>query len=205
MKMALMIILCIAAMALLLFGCATTRKGYESAKYTLVLADGAMEIRDYPALIVAQTPMPEAGNQSQNNGFMNLFRYISGQNEGQQKIAMTTPVLVVGTASRSAPATNAAMAFVMPAKYALNDLPRPVATNVALRRVEAARYATRRFTGLRHDALLTRETEALLRWMEARQLVPLDTPFFAFYDPPWTPGFLRRNEVLVRIPSPPAP
>ena len=203
MKIVLLIALGIMVIAVVMvFGCATTRKGYESAKYTVVVADESTEVRDYPALIVAETPMPETGGRAQNSGFMSLFRYISGNNERQQKIPMTTPVLMVGTATNSATSTNASMAFVMPGKFSFGDLPRPTTTNVILRQMEPARYAVRRFSGSRNDALLTRESEALLRWLETKTITPLAAPFFAFYDPPWTPGFLRRNEVLVRIPSP---
>ena len=202
MKIVLLIALGIMVIAVVIvFGCATTRKGYESAKYTVVVADESTEVRNYPALIVAETPMPETGDRAQNSGFMNLFQYISGNNERQQKIPMTTPVLVVGTATNSA-STNAAMAFVMPGKFSFGDLPRPTTTNVILRQMEPARYAVRRFSGSRKDALLARETETLLRWLETKNIAPLAAPFFAFYDPPWTPGFLRRNEVLIRIPSP---
>ena len=85
MKIVLLIALGIMVIAVVMvFGCATTRKGYESAKYTVVVADESTEVRDYPALIVAETPMPETGGRAQNSGFMSLFRYISGNNERQQ-------------------------------------------------------------------------------------------------------------------------
>ncbi|MCX6997681.1 MAG: heme-binding protein [Kiritimatiellaeota bacterium] len=180
-------------------GCATSRKGYESPAYTVVRSAGAVEIRDYPALIVAQTPLAGTGGRSQNGGFMNLFHYIAGENEGRKKLPMTTPVLVAPAAERSTADTNASMAFIMPEKYALTDLPRPAGTNVTLRRVEAARYAVRRFSGRRDAAAQARETEALVRWMMAQGYAPLGAPLYAFYDPPWTPGFLRRNEVLLRF------
>ncbi len=185
-------------------GCATSRKGYESPAYRVVLSAGAVEVRDYPALIVAQTSMVGAGGRSQNGGFMNLFHYITGANEGRKKLPMTTPVLVAANADSSAADTNAFMAFIMPGKYALGDLPQPAGTNVTLRRVEATRYAVRRFSGARDTAAQARESEALVRWMAARGYAPLDAPLYAFYDPPWTPGFLRRNEVLLRFQGGPA-
>jgi hypothetical protein len=36
--------------------------------------------------------------------------------------------------------------------------------------------------------------------MQQNKLQEAGTPFSAYYDPPWTPGFLRRNEVLIPIP-----
>ena len=180
-------------------GCATSRKGYASPAYTVVRSAGAVEVRDYPALIVAQTPLAETGGRSQNGGFMNLFHYIAGENEGRKKLPMTTPVLVAPAAERRTADTNASMAFIMPGDMAFADLPRPAGTNVTLRRVAAARYAVRRFSGRRDAAAQVRETEALARWMATQGYAPLDAPLYAFYDPPWTPGFLRRNEVLIRF------
>ena len=187
----------VALVAVVAAGCATSRRGYESAAYKVVGPAGAMEVRDYPELVVAQTPL--AGpNGGPNGGFMNLFRYISGANAGQKKLPMTTPVFIASEAEGAA-ATNSSMSFVMPSQYALADLPRPADAQVSLRRVAAARYAARRFSGRRIEKLLDRETAALRQWMVSQGYQPVGAPLYAFYDPPWTPGFLRRNEVLFRF------
>jgi hypothetical protein len=98
-----------AATSLILAGCRTTRAGYESAPYKVVRSDGQFEVRDYPALTVVETPMARGGNGA-DSGFNRLFGFITGGNEAKQKIAMTTPVFMSGSAS------NSTMAFVMPAK-----------------------------------------------------------------------------------------
>ena len=76
---------------LLLTGCKFTRAGYESAPYKVVRAHGKFELRDSPALTVVETSMA-TGSPDGNKGFSRLFRFITGGNEAQQKIAMTTPV-----------------------------------------------------------------------------------------------------------------
>ncbi|PHX93866.1 MAG: hypothetical protein CK546_07975 [Pedosphaera sp.] len=63
--------------------------GYESAPYRVVRSDGKFELRDYPALTVVETPM--ANPNGSDGSFMRLLRFITGANEGKQKIAMTTP------------------------------------------------------------------------------------------------------------------
>jgi len=79
---------------LFLVGCRVTRGGYESASYQVVRSSGKFELRDYPVLMVVETPMAPTGN-SADGSFMRLFRFITGGNEAKQKIAMTTPVFNV--------------------------------------------------------------------------------------------------------------
>ena len=71
----------------------TARAGYESAPYEVIESDGNIEIREYPDLVLAST---EAKFDARGNdgSFMRLFRYISGNNESDQKIEMTTPVFM---------------------------------------------------------------------------------------------------------------
>ena len=176
----------------LLTGCTATRAGYESAGYKVVRKSGAFEIRDYPTLTVISTPMSAATPADADGSFMRLFRFITGANEAKQKIAMTTPVFMSGSDS------NATMAFVLPAKLKADAVPKPSDAAVTVRELPAGRFAVLRFSGgqsAKHDA------EALGRlraWMQAEGLKELSPPVYAYFDPPWTPGFLRRNEVMLR-------
>jgi hypothetical protein len=128
-----------------------------------------------------------------NSGFNKLFRFIMGGNSKTEKIAMTTPVLVNPDSS------NSSMAFVMPGKYALSELPQPADQSVSLRKIDAARYVVMRFSGARSSKSQDEATARLLAWARSKGLEPLSAPDFAYYDPPWIPGFLRRNEVRVRV------
>ena len=177
--------------ALILVGCQATRAGYESAPYQVVRASGKFAVRDYPALRVVETPLAHAGKDA-DGSFTRLFRFITGANEGKQKIAMTTPVFMSGSN------TNTTMAFVLPAKSKADAVPKPSDAAVTVRELPAGRFAVLRFSGGRsakHDA------EALGRlraWMQAEGLKELSPPVYGYFDPPWTPGFLRRNEVMLR-------
>ncbi len=174
----------------LMAGCQATRASYESAPYTVVQADGMFELRDYPALTVVETPMAK-GNGS-DGSFMRLFRFISGTNNQKQKIAMTTPVFMSGSAG------NATMAFVLPAKMRSGEVPKPSDSTVTVSELPAGRFAVLRFSGSQNSK---NEAEALAKlkvWMEAEHLSELSSPVYGYFDPPWTPGFLRRNEVMLR-------
>jgi len=173
-------------------GCRTARSAYESAPYRVVRADGKFELRDYPALTVVETPMAQRGSGA-DRSFMRLFRFISGGNEAKAKIAMTTPVFMLGSES------NATMAFVLPAKMKLSDVPKPADGAVQVRELPAGRFAVLRFSGGRNTR---NEAEALTRlrdWLAKEKLSSTGSPVYGYFDPPWTPGFLRRNEVMLPV------
>ncbi len=184
----------ILAVALVVVGCKTTRGGYESAPYTVVRSNGDIEVRDYPALTVVETPMA-SGGVGADGSFNRLFRFITGGNDATQKIAMTTPVLM----SRSG--TNASMAFVMPAKLKSGDVPKPKDEQVRVRELEAGRFAVLRFSGGRNAHNEAESLERLRALMKAEGLRESSPPIYGYFDPPWTPAFLRRNEVMVRTGS----
>ena len=157
----------------------------------MVRADGKFELRDYPSLAVVETPMAASGN-SDDGSFMRLFRFITGANEAKQKIAMTTPVFMSGQD------TNRTMAFVLPAKLKSGEVPKPADGAVTVRELPGGRFAVLRFSGGRSAK---RESETLARlqtWLAAQDLKASALPVYGYFDPPWTPSFLRRNEVMLR-------
>jgi hypothetical protein len=188
------LLILVVAAALGLAGCKATRGGYESAPYKTVRSSGKFEVRDYPALTVVETPM-SSDRSGSDSSFNHLFRFITGGNEAKQKIAMTTPVLMSGSG------TNATMAFVMPAKLKTAEVPKASDASVAVRELAAGRFAVLRYRGGRNAK---KEAESLARLktrMEAEQLSVLSPPVYGYFDPPWTPSLLRRNEVMLRTDS----
>ncbi len=178
------------AVALTLAGCQATRAGYESAPNKVVRADGKFEVRDYPALTVVETTMTSSGNAA-DGSFNRLFGFITGRNEAKQKIAMTTPVFMSGNDS------NRTMAFVMPAKMNTGQAPKPAEASVTVRELPAGRFAVLRFSGGRNEKHEVEALAQLRTWMAAEGLSGSSPPVFGYFDPPWTPPFLRRNEVML--------
>lgn len=188
----------------------TTRAGYESAEYKVIESEGDYEVREYPDLmLVATTTKIDA--QGRDGSFMKLFRYISGANESEQKISMTTPVFMQKNTVESGDQADSQvqMGFVMPKEVAVAGVPSPTGPDVDVRKRAGGRFAVLRFSG-RLNADLAKESEAKLRaWMEAKGLVADDSAATpnnpgsgvesASYDPPFTPGPLRRNEILIRL------
>ena len=174
------------------------RAAYESAEYKVVASDGKFEVREDPDLmLVATTTKQDA--QGRDGSFMKLFSYISGANETKQKISMTTPVFMENNKEASVQ-----MGFVMPKEVAIKGVPKPTGEQVDVRKRVGGRFAVVRFSG-QLTSKQAKESEAKLRaWMETKGLVADDSVEgsnveTAGYDPPFTPGPLRRNEVLIRL------
>jgi len=168
----------------------TSRAAIETPAYKVVRADGKFEIRDYPALSVVTTTLEGVG---MNGGFRKLFGFITGDNEAKKKIEMTSPVLIDSAKDKRT------MSFIMPKKAVETGVPKPAGENVTLGKVDAGRYAVLRFGGGRTTKNENAAIVKLKTWLDAQKLTGRGDPLFAYYDPPWTPIFLRRNEVLVRI------
>jgi DNA gyrase inhibitor GyrI len=173
-------------------GCAAVRAGYDTAPYKVVRKDGNFELRTYPALVLAETPM-----RNSNDGFRRLFRYISGNNAAKQKIAMTTPVYMTGEN------TNATMAFVMPKNMSASATPKPGEESVTIRETTGGQYAVWRFSGGRNGENEELALAALQSRLAQENMKSKGGPIFGYFDPPWTPSFVRRNEVMLRLATTP--
>ena len=176
----------------LVAGGATAHAGYETASYRVVRQDGNFELREYPALTLAETPM-----RGMNGGFMRLFHFIGGENAAKKKIAMTTPVLI-----SHAGTTNATMGFVMPASLGTNGTPAPTQSDVVVKQIPAGRFAVYCFSGGRSVKNSTNALAQLTGWLARQKISPQGEPVFAYFDPPWTLTFVRRNEVMFRVTQP---
>ena len=175
------------------------RAAYESAEYKVITSDGKFEVREYPDLmLVATTTKLDA--QGRDGSLMKLFRYISGANQSDKKISMTTPVFMENDKADSA----VQMGFVMPKNVSAEGVPTPTGEGVDVRKRARGRFAVLRFSG-QLIAKSAKESEAKIRtWMATKGLVADDSVESsgvetAGYDPPFTPGPLRRNEILIRL------
>lgn len=182
----------------------------EHARYSVVEAMGDIEIRDYAPQIVAEMTVAGERDAAIKEGFRRLAGYIFGDNSPQQKIAMTAPVVQQprGAGEKIAMTAPVAQAragdawvvrFTMPASHTLASLPRPNNAEVRLVETPATRMAAVRFSGIAGDADLAENETKLLRQAAAQGLTVKGAAQYAFYDPPWTLPWNRRNEVMVEV------
>ena len=172
----------------------TARSAYESAENAVLESDSPFETREYPDLQMATTDT-QFEAQGNDGSFMRLFRYISGANEQEQKVAMTTPVFM----EPEADGTQGQMGFVIPKHVAEQRVPEPTSEQVHIRTRAGGRFAVIRFAGRMNRETVVNAEEQLRTWMKKKGLVGDGDAELAGYDPPWTPGLFRRNEVLVRL------
>lgn len=174
----------------------------EQPDYTVVAADGDFELRDYPAMVVAEAAVAGDRQEGVRQGFRALASYIFAKDREGDRIAMTAPVIQQSADRQAAerqPDAGWRVRFVMPSEFDLDDLPRPAGEDVELHRWPPMRFAAVRFSGRADDAEFARHETRLRDWLVERSLEAEGTPLLAYYDDPWTPGLLRRNEVLIRV------
>lgn len=164
----------------------------EEAVFTPVGKRDTVEFRDYAEHILASVSIKGTFESAPNIGFGPLVRYISGENRDRTQLAMTAPVFHEATHDSSH-----TISFVLP--HETRHVPIPVRTGVSTHTVPAMTVAVQRFAGGWSEQR-ARRVEAQLRQRLQEWGVSIVGPaLFARYDPPWKPGFLRRNEVLIPI------
>jgi len=182
-------------------------KNIENPDYHLIASKKDIEIRDYAPMIVAEVEVSGERQRAIREGFTMLADYIFGNNisdknigmaakvthEESEKIAMTAPVM------QQQHRDKWKIRFMMPKKYSLKTLPKPKSKDVVLIALPAQRYAVLRFSGLPDDDNIKQHLEELQAYISAETWKVRGGPILAFYNPPWTLPFLRRNEVMVEI------
>ena len=179
----------------------------EQAKYTVVTTSDNIEIRDYAPMLVAEVEVTGDRKESINQGFRLIADFIFGNNSAAQKVAMTTPVIqqpsekiaMTAPVIQQGDGNTWKVRFVMPAEYTIDTLPKPNNKAVKIERIEGKRFAVIRFSGLAGNDSLKEKTNLLNAYIDTNKLSTISTPVFAFFNPPWTLPFMRRNEVMIEI------
>jgi len=181
----------------------------EEPAFKPVLREGAFELRDYPALVVAEVTVTGDQKEAASKGFRLLAGYIFGGNKRRQSIAMTAPVaqqaasqkiaMTAPVAQTQTTAGTWTVRFTMPSAYTLQTLPVPDDARVNLRNIEPARCAVLRFSGLAQPDDVEARSKELLALVNSHRLRAIGSVSLAQYNPPWTLWFLRRNEVMVEV------
>lgn len=204
-KMSLFIIVGLIALAGVLWGPIVSN--VEQAKYTVRQKDGAFELRDYAPMIVAEVAVSGKREEAINQGFRLIADYIFGNNTTSQKVDMTAPVIQQPSEkiAMTAPVLQQpdgnlwTVRFVMPSAYSMEKLPKPNNPKVVLKDIPAKNFAVVRFSGLSRQETLKRYSDELSKFVASRKLEPVSEPVYAFFNPPWTLPFLRRNEIMIEV------
>jgi hypothetical protein len=171
----------------------------EQQSYQVLQVYPGFELRRYPEHLVAEVDVTGPFGVAGNLAFPRLARYIGGHNRDSRKVAMTAPVL-----QEQDPRSGVfVVGFVMPSDVAPEDLPEPEDPSVRTRLVPAHTAAALRFSGRWSRSAYEAQSERLRQMLADEGLAVVGRPRYARFDPPWTPWFLRRNEVVIPVGDPP--
>ncbi len=181
----------------------------EEPAYDVLLETKHYEVRRYASYIVAEVDVDDDFKRAGNSAFRVLAGYIFGDNEPQQKMQMTAPVESRESVrmNMTAPVTSQSKdgdgvftySFVMERKYTMETLPKP--TNPDVRLVERPEriMAVHRYSGTWSEKRYEEHEKILLDALATDRVETKAAPVFARYNAPFTPWFLRRNEIMIEI------
>ena len=204
-------------------GGVTARSRTETPKYKVEKSTADFEVRRYESRLVAEVRVSGDPRQASGNGFRVLAGYIFGNNVPAEEIAMTSPVerrpagegeeIAMTSPVEQRPAARGDgdpeadlatskswwVTFTMPSKWDEKSLPKPKDDRIRIVRIPVQRVAVVTFSGNPSAPKVEQRKDALLAAVRKAGLEPDGVPTYARYDPPWTPAFMRRNEIMLRL------
>ncbi|KPK34791.1 MAG: hypothetical protein AMK70_06705 [Nitrospira bacterium SG8_35_1] len=185
-------------------------RGIEHPQYLVLKKHHGYEVREYEPLLAAEVFVKGTQQESLRRGFKILFDYISGNNLKQESIKMTAPVMQQPEEnsqriSMTAPVMQEqredahVISFMMPGNYTLETLPVPRDPAVTIVKRGSRKVAVARFAGYAPEEKVMKKQAKLKELLEKDGYRILSSVHLALYNPPWTPPFMRRNEVMFEI------
>lgn len=167
----------------------------EEPAYTVVATHDGVEYRQYDAYLVAGTLIRGETDRdsASNQGFRRLFKYISGDNAPNKSISMTAPV------QQTPSAEGWKINFIVPAEYSQQTVPAPASADVRIEEVPAQLMAVIRYSGRWTDKNLQQHADELRQKLATAGITMRGEIVSAAYNAPFTPPFMRRNEVMVAV------
>ncbi|MBW9261727.1 MAG: heme-binding protein [Candidatus Thiodiazotropha sp. (ex. Lucinisca nassula)] len=198
----------IAAMVLLTAIGAKQVMAIEEAQYDVVQKESDFEIRDYAPHILAETFVTGAMEDAGKAAFGHLFDYISGNNQSRKEVTMTAPVgqqpagekiKMTAPVGQQPDSEGWVVSFMMPSEFTIETLPIPNDSKVTLREVPPQRMAAIRYSGFWSESSYLEHKAELVQWINEAGLTITGEPVWARYNAPFTPWFMRRNEILIPV------
>ena len=181
----------------------------EEPEYQVVRQLADVEVRQYAAYAVAEVVVPGPADAAGGQAFPILAGYIFGKNQGDRKLAMTAPVTQAAVPAKlemTAPVTQTTAAsggfvvqFVLPKGVTRENAPEPLDARVQLRDVAPTQVAVIRYSGFWSESNYNDHLATLQAALRAAGLTWTGDAVYARYNPPFTPWFMRRNEIWLHV------
>ncbi len=165
----------------------------KEPKYTVLESHDEIELRLYEPFMVAEVKISGVRKEAIRSGFRILANYIFGGNKTSTKIPMSIPVTQQKTGNLWR------IRFMLTEASDLKNPPKPNDPLIELLSIPEKKFAAIRFSGIFSDKKIQKYTEKLQNHALSRKWTLNKDPILAFYNPPWTLFFLRRNEILIEI------
>lgn len=161
----------------------------EMPEYQILNSSGNIEHRSYKSFIVASVIVSGERVDALKQGFKKLAAYIS-----HNKIPMTAPVHLKQVEEKWK------VSFIMPKDYSIINLTQ--APGISFEELKPSEFIVIRFSGLVNSENKAKYLRELMQYVQTSNLLVVGEPIYAFYNPPWTLPFLRRNEIMLMLKRP---
>ena len=166
----------------------------EEPDYIVLKKENDIEIRQYKNFLTASIEMEGDRKEAIGKGFRSLFKYISGENKNKESISMTVPVMQKSTGNN-----KWSISFVVPKKFNLQNVPQPDNQSVKIKNNPDLKVIAITFSGLFSDGNIEENETKLRNYIKEKGIKIEESVIYAGYNAPWTPWFLKRNEVMFKL------
>jgi len=196
------------SLAIALIATPMSSRAIQEPFYQVTRKLGDVELRQYAPYVVAEVLVTGTAEQAGNQAFPILAGYIFGKNKGEKKFAMTAPVTqtpaplkmeMAAPVMQTSATGGYVVQFVLPKDVTLAAAPEPLDERVKLREMPASRVAVIRYSGFWSEANYTKHLALLQEALRAAGLEWAGEPVYSRYNAPFTPWFLRRNEIWLHL------
>lgn len=168
----------------------------ENPKYTILEKNNHFQIRKYDEMTIAKITTVGERYEGLRNGFIPLARYIGAKDREGPKISMTAPVMQQKIIN-----DNWEISFYMPSKFDTDQLPISENNQIKIVTTPSKIMAVITFSGVAKTELLENKFTNLIKWIEEinYEIILGSKPIYSYYNDPSTPGFLRKNEIMIPV------
>ncbi len=168
----------------------------ENPKYTILERNNYFQIRKYNEMTIAKIITVGERYDGLRKGFIPLARYIGAKERDGPKISMTAPVM-----QQKKENNNWEISFYMPSKFDINQLPISNNNQIKIASTPSKIMAVIAFSGVAKTELLENNLSKLIKWIEEinYKIISGSEPIYSYYNDPSTPGFLRKNEIMIPV------
>ena len=168
----------------------------ENTKYTILEKNNHFQIRKYDEMTIAKITTVGERYEGLRKGFIPLARYIGAKDREGPKISMTAPVM-----QQKKGYNNWEISFFMPSKFKESQLPISKNDKIEITTISSSILAVITFNGIANKELLEKKLSKLIKGIQEinYKKIPETEPIYSYYNDPSTPGFLRKNEIMIPV------